>query len=120
VHVANTWQGAFGLHNDNGDGYERTSPMTAFPKHEADAPKACRVPLKPARRTRGGEPRPGSAADRDSPQDDQGLARICARRTIAAAIARPRAMPEAIDTSTSHLGFRCVISEPAPDSLLSS
>jgi formylglycine-generating enzyme len=31
VHMANTWQGAFPLQNDNGDGFERTSPVTAFP-----------------------------------------------------------------------------------------
>ena len=40
-------------------------------------------------------------------------ARICARRTIAAATARPRAMREPVDTSTSHVGFRCVIRKGA-------
>src|SRR5262245_13953135 len=30
-HMANTWQGNFPLQNLNGDGYERTSPVTAFP-----------------------------------------------------------------------------------------
>src|SRR6478752_7741652 len=30
-HMANTWQGDFPRHNDNEDGYERTSPVTAFP-----------------------------------------------------------------------------------------
>ena len=70
VHMANTWQGEFPLHNLREDGYERTSPVTAFPpngygvhdmignvwewtadwyspKHEADAPKACCIPENP-------------------------------------------------------------------------
>ncbi len=73
VHMANTWQGEFPRQNLNADGYERTSPVTAFPPngyglhdmignvwewtsdwysraHEADAPKACCIPGKPARR----------------------------------------------------------------------
>ena len=64
-HMANAWQGEFPRQNLNEDGYERTSPVTAFPpngyglhamignvwragpvtgtppKHEAEAPKAC-------------------------------------------------------------------------------
>ena len=70
VHMANTWQGEFPLHNLHEDGYERTSPVTAFPpngygvhdmignvwewtsdwytpRHEADAPKACCIPENP-------------------------------------------------------------------------
>jgi sulfatase modifying factor 1 len=31
AHVANTWQGEFPRENLNRDGYERTSPVTAFP-----------------------------------------------------------------------------------------
>src|SRR5206468_2435401 len=31
VHMANTWQGDFPRHNHNEDGYEHTSPVTAFP-----------------------------------------------------------------------------------------
>jgi formylglycine-generating enzyme len=69
-HQANTWQGEFPRQNRNDDGFERTSPVTAFPpnrygvhdmignvwewttdwyaqKHEADAPKACCVPKNP-------------------------------------------------------------------------
>ncbi len=73
-HMANTWQGEFPRQNLNADGYERTSPVQAFPQngygifdmignvwewtsdwyaanHESDAPKACCVPSNP----RGGD-----------------------------------------------------------------
>ena len=69
-HVANTWQGEFPRQNLKQDGFERTSPVTAFPpngyglhdmignvwewttdwwsnKHEADPPKACCIPENP-------------------------------------------------------------------------
>ncbi|HEY2859515.1 MAG TPA: formylglycine-generating enzyme family protein, partial [Terracidiphilus sp.] len=70
THMANTWQGEFPRENRNDDGFERTSPVTAFPpngygvhdmignvwewttdwyapKHTADAPKACCIPENP-------------------------------------------------------------------------
>ena len=70
THMANTWQGEFPRQNLAEDGFERTSPVTAFPangyglldmignvwewttdwyspKHEADAPKACCIPENP-------------------------------------------------------------------------
>ena len=70
AHMANTWQGEFPRQNLNADGYERTSPVTAFPpngygvhdmignvwewtsdwyapKHVSDAPKACCIPENP-------------------------------------------------------------------------
>ncbi len=69
-HMANTWQGNFPIENLNEDGYEPTSPVTAFLpngygvqdiigniwewtadwwsiKHEADTAKACCVPQNP-------------------------------------------------------------------------
>ena len=69
-HMANTWQGEFPRQNVNADGFERTSPVSAFPpngyglhdmignvwewtadwyspKHQADAAKACCIPENP-------------------------------------------------------------------------
>ena len=94
-HQANTWQGEFPWQNLNGDGFERTSPVTAFApngygvhdmignvwewttdwytqKHEADAPKACCIPGKPPRRRRDRKLRSLPTEHQDSPQGDQG------------------------------------------------
>ena len=93
-HMANTWQGEFPTREPLHDGFERTSPVTAFPpngygihdmignvwewttdwysqQHEADAPKACCIPENP----RGGpEERAMTRAspDQNSEQGDQG------------------------------------------------
>ena len=131
VHMANTWQGDFPRHNHNEDGYEHTSPVKAFPpngyglhdmignvwewtcdwwsqKHEADAPKACCIPLNP----RGGP----EAASLDPCQPNiriprkvlKGGSHLCAPNYCRRY--RPAARhAEAVDTSTSHVSFRCVI-----------
>ena len=132
-HMANTWQGNFPNENLATDGYARTSPVTAFPpngygvydmigntwewttdwwsaKHEADAAKACCIPANP----RGGP----EAASHDTCQPNVRIPRkvlkggshlcapnYCRRYRPAARHAEP------IDTSTSHLGFRCVVRE---------
>jgi formylglycine-generating enzyme required for sulfatase activity len=130
-HMANTWQGEFPRQNLNEDGFERTSPVTAFPpngygvydmignvwewtddwysaKHEADAPKACCIPENP----RGGH----EEASYDPCQPHikiprkviKGGSHLCAPNYCRRY--RPAARhAEAIDTSTSHLGFRCVL-----------
>jgi formylglycine-generating enzyme required for sulfatase activity len=131
--MANTWQGNFPHENLATDGYERTSPVTAFPpnryglydmigntwewtsdwyapKHEADAPKACCIPENP----RGGieqasfDPcQPNIRIPRKVIKGGSHLCAPCYCRRY-----RPAARhAEAVDTSTSHLGFRCVIRE---------
>jgi formylglycine-generating enzyme required for sulfatase activity len=126
--MANTWHGAFPHENCATHGYKRTSPVTAFPangygvydmignvwewtadwytaRHQAEA---CCVPLNP----RGGR----EEASYDPCQHDiriprkvlKGGSHLCApnycrRYRPAARHAQP------IDTSTSHVGFRCVI-----------
>jgi len=132
-HMANLWQGEFPQQNLSLDGYERTSPVMAFPpngygvydmignvwewtsdwystKHEADAPKACCIPENP----RGG---PMEASyDPQLPKIRiprkvlKGGSHLCApsycRRY------RPAARhAEPVDTSTNHVGFRCIIRE---------
>jgi formylglycine-generating enzyme required for sulfatase activity len=129
--MANTWHGEFPHHRR--PGYRRTSPVKAFPpngyglydmignvwewtadwwsaKHTTDAAKACCIPENP----RGGP----EAASFDPALPDIRIARkvikggshlcapnYCRRYRPAARHAEP------VDTSTSHVGFRCVIRE---------
>ena len=129
--MANTWQGAFPHENRAEDGYERTSPVTAFPpngyglhdmignvwewtsdwyapKHAADAPKACCIPENPrgGREDESHDPRqPGITIPR---KVLKGGSHLCAPNYCRRY--RPAARhPQPIDTSTSHVGFRCVI-----------
>ena len=129
-HRANTWQGNF-PHESCDDGFDRTSPVLTFPAngygvydmignvwewttdwysqtHQADAPKACCVPENP----RGG--RQEESYDPCQPQIKiphkviKGGSHLCAPNYCRRY--RPAARhAEAVDTSTSHVGFRCVI-----------
>lgn len=128
--MANTWQGAFPHENLKLDGYERTSPVRTYPangfglydlignvwewtrdwyapKHPNDAPKPCCIPKNPR----------GPAAEHsfDPAQPNVRIPRkvlkggshlcapnYCRRYRPAARHAQP------IDTSMSHIGFRCV------------
>jgi formylglycine-generating enzyme required for sulfatase activity len=129
--MANTWQGAFPRENLELDGYERTSPVTAFPpngygiydmignvwewtsdwysaRREADAQKVCCIPLNP----RGG--REDASYDPCQPEIKiprkvlKGGSHLCAPNYCRRY--RPAARhPEPVDTSTSHVGFRCVV-----------
>jgi formylglycine-generating enzyme len=129
-HMANTWQGEFPHQNLCTDGFDRTSPVTAFPpngygvydmignvwewtsdwysqRHEADALKACCIPENP----RGG--REGESFDPSQPKILiprkvlKGGSHLCAPNYCRRY--RPAARhAEPIDTSASHVGFRCV------------
>lgn len=130
-HMANTWQGMFPHENLKSDGYDRTSPVTAFAangyglydmignvwewtsdfwstKHTEDAPKACCVPLNP----RGGPIE--SSFDPNQPRIKiprkvlKGGSHLCAPNYCRRY--RPAARhAEPVDTSTSHVSFRCVL-----------
>ena len=134
--MANTWQGQFPHQNENKDGFERASPVTAFPpngygvhdmignvwewttdfyslKHEAEksqtgSPKACCIPENP----RGGLEE--ASYDPCQPQIKiprkviKGGSHLCA--PVYCRRYRPAARhAEPVDTSTSHVGFRCVV-----------
>ncbi len=129
-HMANTWQGEFPCGNTAEDGYTTTSPVRSYPpngyglfdmignvwewtsdywssRHPADPAKACCVPTDPlggARDESFDKAWPGLSTPR---RVLKGGSHLCApsycRRY------RPAARhAEAVDTSTSHIGFRCV------------
>lgn len=130
--MANTWQGEFPWQNLVVDGFEGTSPVGAFPsngyglhditgnvwewtsdwftaRHPADAQHACCIPRNPRTTSRDGS---YGAPDRPGAQIPQkvikGGSHLCAPNYCLRY--RPAArQPQAIDTSTSHLGFRCIV-----------
>ena len=132
-HMANIWQGAFPFQNTVEDGYARTSPVGAYPpngyglldmignvwewtcdwyepRHPDEALKACCIPRNP----RGG--REERSYDPLQPNVHiprkvlKGGSHLCAPNYCRRY--RPAARhPEPIDTSTSHVGFRCVVTE---------
>ena len=135
--MANTWQGHFPYRNTGARGWVGTSPVGTFApnafgladmignvwewtadfwssRHPADAPKACCVPQNP----RGG-PEAGSFDPRQPeipiPRKVlKGGSHLCAPNYCRRY--RPAARhPEPVDTSTSHVGFRCVM-RAAPSS----
>jgi formylglycine-generating enzyme required for sulfatase activity len=130
--MANTWQGEFPIHNTKQDGYEGTAPVGSYPPNgyglydmignvwewttdwyqahadHAETSHACCTVDSP----RGG--------DREHSYDPQltgvriprkvmkGGSHLCAPNYCRRY--RPAArMPQAIDTATSHLGFRCIL-----------
>ena len=130
-YMANTWQGEFPWQNLHGDGYEFTSPVGAFPpnayglldmignvwewttdwytpKHAAEVLKACCIPRNPL------GPKAEDSYDSRQPEIRiprkviKGGSHLCAPNYCRRY--RPAArFPEPIDTSTSHLGFRCIV-----------
>jgi formylglycine-generating enzyme required for sulfatase activity len=130
-HQANTWQGEFPRQNLNDDGFESTSPVTAFAangygvhdmignvwewttdwytrKHDADAPKACCIPENPRGGAETSSYDPQLPSVRIPRKVIKGGSHLCAPNYCRRY--RPAARhAEAVDTSTNHLGFRCVI-----------
>ncbi|WP_173643006.1 formylglycine-generating enzyme family protein [Bradyrhizobium sp. 41S5] len=130
-HMANTWQGSFPMVNHNEDGYSRTSPVKAFPpngyglydmignvwewtsdwfssQHGPEATKACCVPRNPRGGLESASCDPCLPKIRIPRKVLKGGSHLCAPNYCRRY--RPAARhPEAIDTSTSHVGFRCVV-----------
>jgi len=132
-HMANTWQGDFPWQNEQRDGYEYTSPVDAFPpnaygihdmignvwewttdwyrpRHPDEKVKACCIPRNP----RGGSAE-ASCDPRDAAQVPRkvlkGGSHLCSPNYCRRY--RPAArFPEPIDTSASHVGFRCIVRVP--------
>jgi formylglycine-generating enzyme required for sulfatase activity len=132
--MANTWQGEFPWQNLALDGYEGSSPVGAFPpngyglydmignvwewttdwyqpSHPGERQKACCVPRNP----RGG----AEEASYDPRQPEiriprkvlKGGSHLCAPNYCRRY--RPAArFPEPVDTSTCHVGFRCIVRTP--------
>jgi sulfatase modifying factor 1 len=129
-HMANTWQGEFPHQNLRTDGFARTSPVGAFPangyglhdmignvwewttdwyshKHEADAPKACCIPENPHGGPEAASHDPRLRNIRIPRKVLKGGSHLCAPNYCRRY--RPAARhAEPVDTSTSHVGFRCV------------
>lgn len=124
-HMANTWQGKFPVHNSCDDGWETTSPVGSFPANgyglydmignvwewTADWYTDRHDPAARAPRCCGGD-----ARARQVSADAFGIARkvlkggsfLCAPNHCRRY--RPAARhAEAIDSSTCHIGFRCVV-----------
>jgi formylglycine-generating enzyme len=126
--MANTWQGEFPIHNTGQDGYAGTAPVGRYPPNgygladmtgnvwewttdwyqpHAETSHACCTIENP----RGGQPQ--KSFDPRTPQATiprrvmKGGSHLCAPNYCRRY--RPAArMPQAVDTATSHLGFRCV------------
>ena len=134
--MANTWQGAFPVHNDLLDGYERTSPVGRFPSnghglvditgnvwewtvedytssHAGAAATAARAGSHEGRHllwaARPVPSRAGLLCAGSSTGDEGDQSRIAPLAPNYCLRYRPAArQSQTIDTSTSHLGFRCL------------
>jgi formylglycine-generating enzyme len=127
--MANTWQGEFPVQNLELDGYAGTAPVGQFPPNGYDlldmignvwewtgdwyqahadaASHGCCTPTNPRGGDRERSRHPGDAAAIPR-KVMKGGSHLCAPNYCRRY--RPAArMAQAVDTSTSHLGFRCVI-----------
>jgi formylglycine-generating enzyme len=126
--LANTWQGEFPWQNLLLDGYEGTSPVGAFPpngyglldmtgnvwewtadffrpRHAASPAKPCCVPRNP--RVRADDVK-GPVAQPIPRRVIKGGSHLCAPN-YCLRYRPPARQGEAVDTSTGHIGFRCVL-----------
>ena len=130
-HLANTWQGNFPHENLSADGYERTSPVTAFPAngyglydmignvwewtcdwyapdHQTNTAVGCCGALNPLGGSEDASFDPSQPEIRIPRKVLKGGSHLCAPNYCQRY--RPAARyPQPIDTSTSHVGFRCIV-----------
>jgi formylglycine-generating enzyme len=135
VHMANTWQGDFPVENLKSDGWARTSPVGAYPAngyglldmignvwewttdwyaplHRAEAARSCCSPARSGEALMAESCDPGQPDLKIPRRVLKGGSHLCApnycrRYRPAARHAQP------VDTSTSHLGFRCIVRDGA-------
>ena len=136
-HMANTWQGRFPTEHTCTDGYERTSPVGAFPpngyglfdmvgnvwewtadwyrpRHSCEDQMDCGIPIDPRGGLRKESFDPRRPRVRVPRKVLKGGSHLCApdhsyRYRPAARQAQP------VDTATCHVGFRCIIRGEGPD-----
>jgi formylglycine-generating enzyme len=136
--MANTWQGEFPWQNLREDGYEGTSPVGSFDPngyglydmtgnvwewtadffagHPDDATSACCVPQNPRVVDAEQSLVPGEPGAHIPRRVIKGGSHLCAPSYCLRY--RPSArQAEAIDTSTAHIGFRCVVRDAADGSV---
>src|SRR6185312_5467426 len=129
--MANSWQGEFPWQNLKLDGYERTSPVGSFPpngfglyditgnvwewtsdwyvpRHPDEVASPCCVPSNPRVTSPDQSYNPGQPGDHIPRRVIKGGSHLCAPNYCLRY--RPAArQPQMIDTSMSHLGFRCIV-----------
>jgi formylglycine-generating enzyme len=134
-HMANTWQGEFPWQSLGGDGYEGTSPVGAFPpngyglvdmignvwewttdwyqpRHPSEQHKACCIPRNPRGGAETASYDPCAPAIAIPRKVLKGGSHLCAPNYCRRY--RPAArFPEPVDTSTCHVGFRCIVRGPS-------
>ena len=130
-HMANTWQGEFPWQNTSEDGFDGTSPIGAFPandyglydmignvwewtidwyspRHPDEKQKACCIPKNPRGPEQDQSYDPRQANLKIPRKVMKGGSHLCAPNYCRRY--RPSArMAQPTDTSTSHLGFRCIV-----------
>jgi len=129
--MANTWQGEFPWQNLETDGYAGTSPVASFrpnghglydmagnvwewtcdfftPRHPGETDKPCCAPSNPRVATPEHSFAIGQPGERIPRRVIKGGSHLCAPNYCLRY--RPAARQgEAVDTSTGHIGFRCVV-----------
>ena len=136
TYMANTWQGEFPVHNSSEDGYEATSPVGSYPangygvydlignvwewttdwyQEHARLDAGCCGASNPRGGKREESYDPSTPEIKIPRRVIKGGSYLCALNYCRRY--RPAARrPQPVDTSTCHVGFRCIVRDGAPDS----